>query len=106
VNKEQAMTSTYAGLTTEQILAKLEVEELAAEEGQTFKGHKVADLRNAFQKVQNQDDWKASWAAVVPHQAVGMVMAATEFFHADRATVVGIEQLTGRVLLRGNGYQC
>jgi hypothetical protein len=100
------MTSTYAGLTTEQILAKLEAEELAAEEGQMFKGHKVTDLRKVFEKVQNQDDWKAPWAAAVPHQVVGMVMAATEFFHADRATVVGIEQLTGRVLLQGNGYQC
>jgi hypothetical protein len=100
------MTSTYAGLTTEEILARLEAEELTAEEEQTFKGHKIADLRQVFQKVQNADSWKAPWAAVVPHQVVGMVMAATEFFHADRATVVGIEQLTGRVLLRGNGYQC
>jgi hypothetical protein len=98
--------STYAGLTTDEILAKLEAEELAAEEEQTFKGHKIADLRKVFQKVQNQNDWKSPWAATVPHQVVGMVMAATEFFHADRATVVGIEQLTGRVLLRGNGYQC
>lgn len=100
------MTSTYAGLTTEEILARLEAEELAAEEGQTFKGHKIADLHKVFQKVQNADDWKSPWASVVPHQVVGMVMAATEFFHADRATVVGIEKLTGRVLLRGNGYQC
>jgi hypothetical protein len=100
------MTSTYVGLTTEEIMARLEVEQLTAEEEQTFKGHKIADLRQVFEKVQNQDDWKAPWAAAVPHQVVGMVMAATEFFHADRATVVGIEQLTGRVLLRGNGYQC
>jgi hypothetical protein len=106
VNKEQAMTSTYAGLTTEEILARLEVEELAAEEGQTFKGHKVATFARSSRRSRTQDNWKAPWAAVVPHQAVGMVMAATEFFHADRATVVGIEQLTGRVLLRGNGYQC
>jgi hypothetical protein len=98
--------STYTGMTTEQILARLEVEQLAAEEEQTFKGHKVSELREVFQKVQNGDNWKSPWAAVVPHQTVGMVMAATEFFHADRATVVGIEQLTGRVLLRGNGYQC
>lgn len=98
--------STYVGLTTEQILANLKAEELTAEEEQTFKGHKVADLRKVFQKVQNTDNWKSPWAAAVPHQAVGMVLAATEFFHADRATVVGIEQLTGRVLLQGNGYQC
>jgi hypothetical protein len=100
------MTSTYVGLTTEEIMARLEVEQLAAEEEQTFKGHKIADLRQVFETVQNADSWKAPWAAVVPHQVVGMVMAATEFFHADRVTMVGIEQLTGRVLLRGNGYQC
>jgi hypothetical protein len=100
------MTSTYVGLTTDEILARLEAEELTAEEGQTFKGHKVCELRKVFQKVQNADNWKAPWAGAVPHQIVGMVMAATEFFHADRATVIGIEQLTGRVLLRGNGYQC
>jgi hypothetical protein len=51
--------STYTGMTTEQILARLEVEQLAAEEEQTFKGHKVSELREVFQKVQNGDNWKA-----------------------------------------------
>jgi hypothetical protein len=76
-----------------------------AEEREEYKGYTVAALRRAMEAVQDPKDWKAPWAAAVPCGAVGAVCAAVEFFHADRAVVVGAEPLTGKVLMRGQGYQ-
>lgn len=71
----------------------------------TFKGYTIAFLRRIMDMVQDRDHWKNPWAASVSHHLVREVMIAVEFFHADRAETVGIEPLTGRVLMRGNGYQ-
>jgi len=77
----------------------------------TGEGESIADLRKIADRVfdpadwKDPSDWKAPWAAYVPHQLVGAVMRAVEFFHADRAEVVGTEKITGRVLMRGRGYQ-
>jgi hypothetical protein len=91
--------------TCEQAIAEERAARAAFEEANRFKGHKIADLRKAGEKVFDPENWKGQWAASVPHQLVGLVLAAAEFFHADRATLVGIEPLTGNVLMRGNGYQ-
>jgi hypothetical protein len=83
--------------------AEFEAKTVAAKVG----GHDytIAELRKVFDAVANEGDWKAAWAAAVPHQMVGLVIAAVEWFHADRAAVNGIEALTGRVLMSGKGYQ-
>jgi hypothetical protein len=78
-------------------------EERAAEEARYYKGYTVARLREVMDRVQNADGWKLPWAAAVPHQMVEAVLVAAEFFHADRAEVVGTR--SGKVLMRGNGYQ-
>lgn len=65
----------------------------------------IAELRRAFDKVCNPHNWKAPWAAAVPHQLVSLVVEAVKFFHADAPTLAGIERLTGRVLMEGKGYQ-
>lgn len=97
------MTNT---MTIEQILA----EEMAAQEtfeaDTEYKGFKVAELRKVMGRIQNQSDWKSEWAAAVPHQLVGAVMAAVNYFHGSSAVVVGAEAITGKVLMRGNGYAC
>jgi len=75
----------------------------------TIEGHTytVADLRRVLDRVCNSADWKASWAAYVPHQIVPVVVAAVEWFHGDTPRVRGLEPAptTGRVLLEGRGYQ-
>lgn len=71
----------------------------------TEQGETIADLRKAFDAVCDNTDWKAPWAAYVPHQLVGITMRAVEFFHADRPRIVGIQPITGRVLIEGKGYQ-
>jgi len=82
---------------------KFEAETVAAR----IDGHNysIADLRKVFDAVCNPEDWKAPWAAFVPHQIVPVVMASVEFFHADRPTVGGIQPLTGKVSMMGKGYQ-
>lgn len=70
----------------------------------TKQGETIADLRKAFELVQNSENWKNQWAAAVHHSIVGKVIRAVKFYHADTAEVVGIQDLTGLVLMRGNGY--
>jgi len=70
----------------------------------TEQGETIADLRKAFDAVCEAQDWKAPWAAFVPHQMVGIACRAVEFFHADKPELGGIEPLTGRVYMSGRGY--
>ena len=65
----------------------------------------IAELRRVFEMVEDKDDWKAPWAAAVPHDLVPYVVAASRFFNDDIPRCVGIEPLTGRVLMEGRGYQ-
>lgn len=71
----------------------------------TKENETVAELRAAFDAVCNSINWKAPWAATVPAAVVGRVMRAVEFYHADRPVIIGIEALTGRVIMQGRGYQ-
>ena len=53
----------------------------------------------------NMTDWKAAWAAWVPAMLVPLVSEAVTFYHAARPRVVGgPQELTGRVLMEGDGY--
>ena len=84
----------------EQERKRYEAETIVTAEGET-----IALLRALFDAVCCAEDWKAPWTAAVPHGLVGSVMRAVEFFHADTPELVGVEELTGRVVLRGRGYQ-
>ena len=79
--------------------AEYEAKTVVTEQGET-----IATLRKVFDQVCNAKEWKAPWAAKVPHQIVGVVCRAVEFFHGDRAEIVGIEPITGRVMMTGRGY--
>lgn len=91
--------------TYEAILAEEKAARAAFEAKETFKGEKIADLRKVFDGIKNPQNSKAPWAAAVPHQIVGLVLKAVEFFHADKAAIVGVQPITGKVLMSGNGYQ-
>ncbi len=62
-------------------------------------------LRAVFEKIQDPDHWKNPITCKCHHSQVAIVLAAIEFFHADKAQVVGIEPITGYVIIEGNGYQ-
>lgn len=72
----------------------------------TQEGETIAQLREVFDAVANPANWKDAFAVYVHHSLVGRVIRATQFFHGDTPVVVGIQALTGRVLVEGRGYQC
>lgn len=98
-NKEVTMTAEQMIEQERREHAEYEAKTVVTEQGET-----IETLRKVFDKVCDAKDWKAPWAAKVPHEIVGVVCRAVEFFHADRAEIVGIERLTGRVLMAGRGY--
>ena len=71
----------------------------------TREGETIAVLRIAFEAVCNEQNWKYPWAAIVESRRVGLVIRATQFFHADTPEVVGIEPITGRIHMVGHGYK-
>lgn len=71
----------------------------------TEHGETIYDLRKAYELVTDKSDSNKPWSAAVHHSAVGIVMRAIEFFHADRPEILGVQDLTGFVVMRGNGYQ-
>jgi len=63
------------------------------------------EARALFNKVCNTKHWKLPWSAAVHHSLVDPIMKAVEYFHADVPEVLGIQPLTGLVVLEGHGYQ-
>lgn len=96
------MNATIEQIRAEEEASRIrfEAETVVTEEGET-----IAELRKVFDAVCDPTDWKAAWAAYVPHQIVGKVMRAVEYYHADRPVVCGMQPITGKVLLEGKGYQ-
>lgn len=100
------MTTTNADAAMEKALAEARQQEAELDKMiVTAHGETRGDLRDVFDRLCDPDDWKAPIAAYVPHQLVGRALRAIEFFHADTAKAVGIQALTGKVLIQGNGYQ-
>jgi len=61
VKKEKegnAMASKYVGMTADQMKRAIEAEEKAFEATTWSDGYLIADLRKAFEKVENQEHWK------------------------------------------------
>ncbi len=69
------------------------------------KGFHVDQLEAVFKKIQDTEHWKNAITCKCHHSQVAVVLAAIEFYHADNARVVGIEEITGWVVIEGNGYQ-
>lgn len=84
--------------------AKWEQETIA----DTVNGHAytIADFRKVVDAVFNRENWKAAWAAAVPHGMVAVVSAAVCHYHGRRPWIAGIEPITGKVLMAGDGYAC
>ena len=94
--------------TIEQVIEneRKEREAFEANKVVTEQGETIADLRKVFNSVCDKDDWKAPFAVAAPSSLVGVIIRAVQFFHGDTPRVVGMEGLTGRVFIEGNGYAC
>lgn len=70
------------------------------------RAYTIADLRTIFEFVQDMDDWKNPVNTdAVPIGGVQEAIAAVEFFHGDRPTVVGVSDDGKFAHLVGRGYQ-
>ncbi len=72
-------------------------------DGQTLT---IAEARKLFDAVADPQDWRNPCAAFVPAPAVEAVCKAIEFYHGAKATLGGIQQITGKVLVQSAGYAC
>ena len=73
----------------------------------TAEGETRGQLRAAFDAVCDRADWKQPWCAAVAAELVGLTLRAVAFFHGDSDVANdGKSPASGRILLRGNGYQC
>lgn len=70
----------------------------------TEQGETIADLRQAFELVTDKKDSSSAWCCAVHHSVVAKVLRAIEFFHADIPEILGVQEITGYVVMRGNGY--
>jgi hypothetical protein len=93
-------------MTLEQIIEQERIERQAYEARTvvTREGETIQVLRMAFDSICDESNWKSAWSATVNVQYVGLVMRAVEFFHGAKPELVGVEPLTGHILMRGNGY--
>lgn len=84
--------------------AKWESETVAANVG--GRDYTIAEFHKIADRVFNPENWKAAWAAAVPADLVAAVCAAVCHYHGRYPRVEGIEPVTGRVLMAGDGYAC
>jgi hypothetical protein len=104
-------TATATAKTMEQIMTeereahtKWERETVAdVVNGQSYT---IADFRKITDAVFVPGNWKAAWAAAVPSAMVAVVSAAVCHYHGRRPRIVGIQPITGKVLMEGDGYAC
>ena len=72
----------------------------------TAHGETIADLRKVFESAHGDQHWKKPFAVFAPHQIVGTLCRAIEFFHGCKAEIGGIQPITGKVYVASNGYAC
>lgn len=69
-----------------------------------YKDYDIEDLKQVFDKVCDQDDWKAPIAVWVPGEAVMPVVAAIEFMTATHPSVQ-LDPERMRYLIESEGYR-
>ena len=69
-----------------------------------YKGYTEEELSKAFDAVANSDDWKDEIAAVMPGEAVTLVVAAIEFYTATTPKI-SLNVNTMRYVVTSEGYR-
>ena len=80
----EGMSLDEARRTIEMDRIRHESETTVDYDGETFT---IAELRTAFEKVQNPDDWKGPIEAVIPLGDRKVTEASVEFFTATKAQI-------------------
>lgn len=98
------MTTTYAGLTIEQIIAQLAAEDAARGNEVVHNGYTRNQLKEAFDAVSDPKDWKGPIVATMRGEAVLVVVAAIEFYTATTPRV-SLDTRTMTYVVESEGYR-
>ena len=71
---------------------------------EAFAGYTRRQLHDAFEKVQDESNWKNAFEAEVEESKVGITVASIAFFLADEPTVVPSLE-SGKMRIKTKGYQ-
>lgn len=69
-------------------------------------GYWVAELREAFEAVEDKEHWKNPIRASVHHSRVAVTGAAVMYFHGSKVSIEGTTPDGEHVILSGPGYVC
>lgn len=94
------MASRAATETTKKFLA----ERQQSERVEVYKNFTEAELKQAFDRVSNPDDWKAEILATCPGELVMLVTAAIEFYTATTPKVE-LNTRTMEYIVSSEGYR-
>jgi len=107
--------SKYAGMTADQMRRAVVAEQEAFEATTWSDGYLIADLRKAFEKVQNEANWKNPVDTIIPMAKLaewekeGITLEAIEngitHFQGCVAKVKGIQSLNA-IHIKSPGYIC
>lgn len=76
-----------------------------AQDDQTFEGHKVSELRAAFDAVAPKDDWKGPIDAVINTSMFEVTRVAVRFFTATELYAVNPSARSVQVRVQADGYR-
>lgn len=71
---------------------------------EVYKNYSLEDLKSAFDKVADPDDWRGEIATSMPGECVNLVVAAIQFYTATNPKVA-LDIKTMRYLVTSKGYR-
>lgn len=75
---------------------------------ETFKGHTLAELRIAFERIQHPENWKLGLAGIIPVADLDKAQVAAEFYAGSRLDVIYTEPESfgpdRKCFVKGPGY--
>lgn len=77
----------------------------AQDTDQTYEGHKVSDLRAAFEAVAPKDDWKGQIDAIIDTGMFEVTCVAVRFFTATELHIMNPSPCSAQVRVWADGYR-
>ncbi len=70
-----------------------------------YKGFEISYLENVFNDIKDSENWKNPIDCTCPLRKAPAIFAAIAYYHADIPVVVGFDEDTSHIIIKGNGYQ-
>ena len=66
----------------------------------------IWEMRKCFDNVCDDTNWKNPISCAVHHSLVDLTTESIKFFQGCSPEIVGIQPITGYVLIKSDGYSC